>query len=101
MKDGSPSMVVSLLPARSADPPQSSGSTPASSFKILPDALLVAMPFSDGGQVGSASVQPAGSCRADSRLSSSARSGWAADQPAKDSSQAALARLPRSATLRA
>src|SRR5579875_3702628 len=60
MNDGSPSIVVSLLPARSAEPPQSSGSTPESAFSIFPDALRVASPFGSGWKSGSVSAQPSG-----------------------------------------
>ena len=41
-KDGSPFMVVLLDPARSAEPPHSSGSTGASALRTLPDAARVA-----------------------------------------------------------
>ena len=101
MKDGSPFIVVSLLPARSADPPHSSGSTGASSFKICPEAFLVATPFSLAGKTGSASAQPSGSSLARSRASSLLRPGLADDHAANESSQAACSCLPRSATLRA
>ena len=58
--DGSPSGVVLLLSARSAEPPQSSGSSGAIVDRTVPDALRVAMPFSSASNVGSASVQPVG-----------------------------------------
>ena len=59
---GSPSIVVLLLSARSAEPPHSSGSTGASASSTLPDALRVAMPFGSGGEASAApSAQPSGS----------------------------------------
>src|SRR5258708_10549377 len=63
MNDGSPAIVVSLLPARSAEPPQSSGSTGASALRTLPDAVLVAIGPSPGEKLGSASVHTGRSAR--------------------------------------
>ena len=82
MNDGSPFIVVLLLPARSAEPPQSSGSTPASAFRMAPEARRVAVPLASGGNWGSTEVQPSGSRRADSRSSSAARSGFFSRQAA-------------------
>src|SRR6185437_14608326 len=65
MKDGSPFIVVSLLPARSADPPHSSGSTGARALSTWPEALRVARPFSLASNAGSVSAQPSGRARAD------------------------------------
>jgi hypothetical protein len=76
-KDGSPSMVVLLLSARSAEPPHSSGSTGASAFSTFPDAARVAMPLASASHVGSAFVQPSGRARVLSRSSSAARSAFA------------------------
>ena len=101
MNDGSPLGVVLLLPARSAEPPQSSGSTLTSSLSTAPEARRVAVPLVSGGNEGSTDVQPSGRRRADSRSSSAARSGFCPRQAAKDSSQSACSFLPRSATLRA
>ena len=85
MKLGSPSIVVLLLSARSAEPPHSSGSTSASAVSILPDAARVetefGLPSFSAGKLGSASVQPSGSVRVAIRSSSAAaRSGFAAAQ---------------------
>src|SRR6476646_1492711 len=75
MKLGSPSIVVLLLSARSAEPPHSSGSTGASLVSTSPDALRVDTAFGldrkSTGQVGSASVQPLGRVRLASRSCSS------------------------------
>ena len=79
MKDGSPFIVVSLLPARSAEPPHNSGSTGASAASTPPDALRVATPLSSGGKDGSASVQLSGSRGAASRSSSSRCCGCCSD----------------------
>ena len=81
--DGSPFIVVSLLPARSAEPPHSSGSTGASAFSTCPEAFRVASPLASAGKLGQAPAQPSGSRRAASRSSSAARSGLAAAQAAK------------------
>ena len=66
-KLGSPSIVVLLLSARSAEPPHSSGSTGASLVSTSPEALRVetafALPSFSVGQVGSAFVHPSGSVR--------------------------------------
>ena len=70
MNEGSPSMVVLLLSARSAEPPHSSGSTGASAPRILPEAARVARPFSSAGNTGSASCQPSGRVRVDIRSQS-------------------------------
>ena len=60
-KDGSPFGVVLLEPARSAEPPHSSGSTGGDRAESTsPDALRVATPFSSAGNDGSASSQPVG-----------------------------------------
>src|SRR5262245_57757177 len=91
MKDGSPTIVVSLLPARSAEPPQSSGSTGASALSTLPDAVLVAIGPSPGEKPGNTSAHPGGIARAASRSSNARPDGLASAQLAKDSSHCALA----------
>src|SRR3954453_6839458 len=101
MKDGSPSIVVLLLSARSAEPPQSSGSTGASALSTVPDALRVAMPLGSGSKVGSASVQPSGSCRPLSRSSSAARSALASRQAWYDPFHSSCSFEPLSTTERA
>ena len=57
---GAPSMVVLLLPARSALPPMRLGSTGARALMTLPLLLRVASPLAEGGKMGSASSQPSG-----------------------------------------
>src|SRR4051795_7223351 len=59
--DGSPLTAVLLLSARSAEPPQSSGSTGYSAASTSPEAFRVATPFGPASQVGSLSPQPSGS----------------------------------------
>ena len=59
-KLGSPSIVVLLLSARSAEPPHSSGSTGARALSTSPLALRVATPFSLASKLGSACAQPSG-----------------------------------------
>ena len=54
MNDGTSSMVVLLEPARSADPPQSSGRLAATALMTLPDATRVATPLGSASKVGSA-----------------------------------------------
>ena len=76
--DFSPFIVVLLLPARSADPPHSSGSFGPSAFRISPEATRVAMPFGSAGNSGIAFSQPSGNLRSTMRSSSSARCGLAA-----------------------
>jgi hypothetical protein len=73
--DGSPSIVVLLLSARSAEPPHSSGRTGATALITSPEALRVAIPFGSGLNSGSASVQPVGSARWESRSKRALRSG--------------------------
>src|SRR5665648_402659 len=98
--DGSPSMEVLLEPARSADPPHSSGRTVASALSTLPDADRVATAF-PAGNTGSASVQPTGRLRTAIRSKSSARSVWLVRHSVNAWSHCACARLPRSVTARA
>ena len=65
--DAAFSIVVLLDSARSAEPPQSSGTASATALITAPDALRVAMPFSSAGNVGRVSVQPSGRVRVCSR----------------------------------
>ena len=62
-KLGWPFGVVLFDPARSAEPPHSSGSTGAIAVSTSPDAARVAMPFGSASKLGRASVQPSGSVR--------------------------------------
>src|SRR5262249_18508010 len=98
---GWPAIVVSLLPARSAEPPQSSGNTGASAFSTLPDADRVAIGPSLGANDGSASDHPDGSALAASRSSKARLDGLASAHLAKFSSHAARGSLPGSAPPRA
>ena len=82
-KLGSPFGVVLLEPARSAEPPQSSGSTGAIAVRMSPDATRVATPFSSASQLGSASVQPSGRVRVRIRSKSALRSPALAAQVSK------------------
>ena len=98
--DGAPSMVVLLEPARSAEPPHSSGMIGASALITLPLAERVATPFASAGNTGSASASPSGSVRPLIRWSSASASGLAWDHAAYCSSQAAPAAEPRSSRAR-
>jgi hypothetical protein len=95
MKLGSPSIVVRLLSARSAEPPHSSGSGSASAVRTLPDAARVetefAFPSFSAGKLGMFAAQPSGSERVDIRRSSAARSGLAAAQASNRVSHSACA----------
>ena len=71
MNEGSPAIVVLLDSARSAEPPQSSGSVAASAPSTLPDAARVARPFSVSvSKTGSAFSKSSGSLASRSRSSS-------------------------------
>ena len=72
---GWPSMVVLLLPARSALPPIRLGSTFARALRILPLVLRVASPLGDGAKTGSAASQPSGSSPARMRRARRLRRG--------------------------
>ena len=102
MNDGSPFIVVLLLPARSAEPPHSSGSTGARAFSTSPEALRVAMPLASGREGRQRPVQPVrqppGGQPVQQRGPLRVGAG-----PARRSasSHSACSRLPRSATLRA
>src|SRR5450631_450734 len=101
MKLGAPSMVVLLDPARSAEPPQSSGVTSASAVRTLPEAARVAMPLGSAGKVGNASAKWPGSLRLTTRSSRDALSGWEARQAAYPLFHSSWAVLPRPITSRA
>ena len=75
MNDGAPSMVVLLDSARSAEPPQNSGTVSAMALIAAPDALRVATPLGSAGKVGSSSSQPCGRLRSFIRCSRSRRLG--------------------------
>ena len=98
-KLASPFMVVLLLPARSAEPPQSSGSTPARADSTAPEAARVAIGV-PAGKLGRESVQPSGSRPAAIRASRAARSGFASRHASKVVVQAACASAPRRTTSR-
>ena len=76
-------MVVLLLPARSAEPPQNSGSTPAMALMTLPDEALVAM-SSPVSNTGMASWSSSGRRRAMSLSSRAAFSWWRSLQVASE-----------------
>ncbi len=94
-----PSMVVLFDPARSAEPPHSSGSTGPRACSTLPEAARVAtaLPSSNTGR---ASSQPSGSSPLPTRSKRAARSGSVARHSAIRLSQAACASAPRSSAPR-
>ena len=92
-------ITVLLLPARSAEPPQNSGSTFAIAAITSPEAFRVATSF-PGAKTGSSLSQPAGSSLDTKRFSSAARSELAVFQTAKFLSQSARSAAPRSFILR-
>ena len=98
--DGSPAMVVLLDSARSAEPPQSSGSTGASALSTSPEALRVATPLASAGNTGNASANPSGRTPACSRSNSAARSGLAVRQASNPTVHSARAAWPRSTASR-
>ena len=63
MNEGASSMVELLDSARSAEPPQSSGTFGAIALITAPEALRVATPLSSAGQVGRSLSQPSGRVR--------------------------------------
>ena len=66
--DGTPSMVVLLEPARSAEPPQSSGRIGGDALITVPEATRVAMPFASAVERrAGGSSQPSGRVRVCSR----------------------------------
>src|SRR6266511_1653899 len=67
--DGSPSIVVLLLSARSAEPPHSYGRTGAIALLTSPEALRVAIPLASALNSGSAAVQPSGRVRSEEHTS--------------------------------
>ena len=84
------SIVVLFEPARSAEPPHSSGMTAPSAWSTLPDAARVATPL-PGSKTGSFSSQPLGSSPAAMRSNSAARSALLLRHSWKDFSHSALA----------
>ena len=105
VKLGSPSMVVLLLSARSAEPPHSSGTITASAESTLPEAARVetafALPSFSVGKLGRFLAQPAGSSRRIIRSSSAAPSASPAAQSSKRCCHSACAARPRATTSRA
>ena len=95
-KDGSPFMRVLFEPARSAEPPHSSGSTEAMAQSTWPDAERVATAL-PSSKTGSAASQPSGSFPAWRRSSRAAPSGLAALHASKRSSQSRRNAAARSA----
>ena len=93
-------MVVLLLPARSADPPHSSGSTGPIAESTSPEAARVATALEPGSQCGSADAQPSGSFPASRRSSSFLRSGSRVAQASKPACHSVWAARPRSTSLR-
>ena len=93
------SIVVLFEPARSAEPPHSSGMTAPSAWRTLPEAARVATPW-PASKTGSFSSQPVGSSPAAMRSKSAARSGLAVRHAAKLFSHSALASRPRSSASR-
>ncbi len=73
MKLLTPAMVVLFEPARSAEPPHSSGTGWASADSTLPDAARVAI--EPGSKTGSEASRSAGASLASTRSSNSACSG--------------------------
>ena len=97
MNDFTPAIVVLFEPARSAEPPHSSGTALASAESTLPEAARVAS--EPGSKTGSAASRSAGASRAITRSSSSARSGLAARHASKRGSHSARSSLARTAAL--
>src|SRR5262245_21345804 len=82
-KESAPFIVVLLPPAKSADPPQSSGSLGPTAESTAPDAALVARGFEPGSQDGRSASQPSGISLANSRSSNALRSGSRCAQSSK------------------
>ncbi len=100
MNEGAPSIVVLLEPARSAEPPQSSGIRPAIALMTAPDALRVATPLGSAFQLGRSLSQPSGRVRVCIRSNRATSAEGLRAQAVNSSSQAACASLPRSTALR-
>ena len=94
-----PSIVVLLLSAKSAEPPQNSGSTPAIALITFPEAARVATSF-PGSNTGSAESHPVGNSRLTRRSRSAALSGCAAFQESNLLFQSLRVAAPRSLTRR-
>ncbi len=86
-------------PARSAEPPHSSGITAPSAWSTLPDADRVATPL-PASKTGIFSSQPLGSSPLATRSYSAARSGLLSRHCWKDFSHTARAAWPFSSALR-
>src|SRR5687768_8039070 len=82
-KDGTPLIVVLLLPAKSAEPPHNSGSFGATALSTWPNAARVASALEPGSQYGRSASQPSGSSWAVSLSSSALRSGSRCAQASK------------------
>ena len=80
-KDFPCSIEVRLLSPKSAEPPQSSGSTAAMALIVSPDAFRVATD-EPGSNLGMAVCQLIGSARANNRWYNAADSGFAFDHEA-------------------
>src|SRR4051812_49768747 len=94
-KEGSPSIVVLLDSARSAEPPHSSGSTGASAVRILPEARRVPVPLGAAGEGREAAPPPAGGSRV-GRPSDSGLAAGVGPAPAVEAAPpSAGGRLPR------
>src|SRR5680860_1012503 len=100
MNDCASSIVELLDSARSAEPPQSSGTLPAMALITAPDALRVATPFGSAGQLGRSLSQPVGRVRVCIRSKSAVSAEGLRVQAVYRSSQLACASLPRSTALR-
>ena len=98
--DGSPLITVLLEPARSADPPHSSGSVAPNACSVASDALRVATPLASGSHTGRSSAQPSGSSRRDSLSNSALCSGLAAAHASNFFCHSACFSVPRSAAVR-
>ncbi len=99
-KDGAPSIVVLFEPARSAEPPHSSGTRGAIALMTAPEALRVATPFGSASHVGRSASQPSGRVRVCSRSKRATSAEGLRVQRWNLSSQAACASLPRSTARR-
>ncbi len=93
------SIVVLLEPARSAEPPHSSGITAPSAWRTLPEAARVATPLPTS-KTGIFSSQPVGSSPLATRSYSAARSGLLSRHCWYAFSHTARAAWPRSSALR-
>ncbi len=93
-------MVVLLEPARSAEPPQSSGRVSASALITVPEATRVAIPFSSAGKAGTLLSQPSGRVRVCSRSNRAVSAEGLRAHAAYAVSHSACAAFPRSTARR-